>query len=58
MKAALISVLGKEDVLMPRVSAWLVGQVTAVNSVGNVKLVIVCITANWKAGKTFHSRHY
>ena len=35
MKAALISVLEREDVLMPRASVWLVGQVTAVNLVGN-----------------------
>ena len=35
LKTALISVLEKEDVLMPRVSVWLVGRVTAVKSVGD-----------------------
>ena len=35
LKTALISVPEKEDVLMPRVSVWLAGQVTAVKSVRN-----------------------
>ena len=56
LKAALISVLEKEDVLMSRASVWLVGQVTAVKSVGNAaNCMYHSQSEDWK---TCHCKHW